>query len=168
MASPAAAAPPPVPFRVRYAGFRGGEPQLVRLVPGMSCADVKEAVASALGLEPGPMYMRGEGGVQGFHAGLTGDDWEIFLLRTRPGVRARTGAVARQFDRVDDLPTVLFDKAVQYVYSAARSLFCVAAALDAGGSASGGVASQAEGPGASREPPFGAAAAGAGAGLKRE
>ena len=107
MATPAAPPAPPapsVPFRVRYAGFRGGEPQLVRLVPGMLPADVERAVASALGLVPCTIFLRGPGGVQGFHARLTGDDWEIFLLRTEPNAHVHTGAVPRQFDRVDHCP----------------------------------------------------------------
>ena len=49
------AAPPVAPFRVR---FGAGAFQLVRLAPGMSAADVKEAVALATGLAGGTVGLR--------------------------------------------------------------------------------------------------------------
>ena len=70
------AAPPVAPFRVRY----GASPfQLVRLAPGMSAADVKEAVALATGLAVGTFGLRDAEGVSSFHAGLVGD-WDAVAL----------------------------------------------------------------------------------------
>ena len=70
------AAPPVAPFRVHYGA---GAFQRVRLAPGMSGSDVKEAVAGAVGLAVGSFFIRDAEGVSGFHAGLAGD-WEAVLL----------------------------------------------------------------------------------------
>jgi len=81
------AAPPVAPFRVRYGA---GPFQLVRLAPGMTPADVKEAVAGAVGLAVGSFFIRDALGVSGFHAGLAGD-WDAVLL---PGQAPPAGGAA--------------------------------------------------------------------------
>ena len=71
------AAPPVAPFRVRDLGG-GWHP--VDLVPGISPADVKEAIAAVVRLAPGTFgLVNAAGGGTAFHAGLAGD-WEAVLL----------------------------------------------------------------------------------------
>ena len=69
---------PAAPFRVRY-GDGASDFQRVRLTRSMSPADVERAVAGAVGLEQGMMFLRNEDGVSGFHAELAGD-WEVGRL----------------------------------------------------------------------------------------
>lgn len=62
--------------------------QAVRLVPGASALDVKEAIAGAVGLAVGSFFLKNDGGTTVMDSTLTGD-WTAVLL---PGPPATLGA----------------------------------------------------------------------------
>ena len=86
-------------FRVRYGA---GAFKRVLLSRGASPADIKEAVAGAVGVAVGTFFVRSaaSGAVAPLHAGLVGD-WEVELLPAMAQAQAPTGVAAA--GRPDDL-----------------------------------------------------------------
>lgn len=86
-------------FRVRYGA---GAFKRVLLSRGASPADIKEAVAGAVGVAVGTFFVRSaaSGAVAPLHAGLVGD-WEVELLPAMAQAQAPTGVAAAR--RPDDL-----------------------------------------------------------------
>ena len=78
------------PFRVRYGV--GGDFVPVSIAPSDLAADIKEAVAAAVGLRVGTFSIRNSasGGTSTFRGTLEGD-WEVVLLPGEPGAAAGGG-----------------------------------------------------------------------------
>jgi hypothetical protein len=108
-----------VTIRVR---FDGGAYQRVRLAPGTSPSDVKDAVAGAVGLVPGTFGIRNADGVEVFHAGLAGD-YDAVLLPGQParGAGAGGGGVAVEDARIREIAIeVARNVAAEYVAARRR------------------------------------------------